>query len=351
MVMATRDAIDLRGLVDRRLAELLEGEMGRLAFLGEDDRETLRRHLVEFVQDGGKRLRPSFVYWGHRAAGGSPDDLDAVLAAGCAVELLHASAMILDDVMDEAATRRGRVTAHLALAGRHRESGWWGEPARYGESVAILLAMLAFTWADAALLDSGPRSAEASRVFTQLRVEIIGGQYLDLSYAARGVDGVEAATRVSTYKSGKYTVERPLHLGHALAGGDPGVRDVLSAYALPLGEAFQLRDDVLGVFGDPARTGKPAGADLRQGKRTYLTAKTRERADRRGRALLDGVRDEADLAAARELIVTTGALDAVEHRVSTLVAAAVTALEDDRVPPGARAALAELAGAATRRTS
>jgi geranylgeranyl diphosphate synthase type I len=188
-------------------------------------------------------------------------------------------------------------------------------------------------------------------VFTQLRVEIIGGQYLDLSYAARGVDGVEAATRVSTYKSGKYTVERPLHLGHALAGGDPGVRDVLSAYALPLGEAFQLRDDVLGVFGDPARTGKPAGADLRQGKRTYLTAKTRERADRRGRALLDGVRDEADLAAARELIVTTGALDAVEHRVSTLVAAAVTALEDDRVPPGARAALAELAGAATRRSS
>ncbi|MFC6085252.1 polyprenyl synthetase family protein [Sphaerisporangium aureirubrum] len=351
MVMATRDVVDLRGLVDRRLDELLDGEMARLAFLGEDDRETLRRHLVEFVRVGGKRLRPSFVYWGHRAAGGSPDDTDAVLAAGCAVELLHASAMMLDDVMDEAATRRGRTTAHLALAERHRGSGWWGDPARYGESVAILMAMLAFTWADAALLDGGPGLAEALAVFTQLRVEIIGGQYLDLAYTARGVNGLEAATRVSTYKSGKYTVERPLHLGHAIAGGDPALRDVLSAYALPLGEAFQLRDDVLGVFGDPARTGKPAGADLRQRKRTYLTAETRERADGHGIALLDGVHDEEDVTAARELIVTTGALDAVERRISTLVATSVTALDDPRVPADARAALADLAGAATSRTS
>ncbi|MEO3809866.1 polyprenyl synthetase family protein [Sphaerisporangium sp. B11E5] len=348
--MATQEAIDLRGLVDRRLDELLESEMGRLAFLAEEeDRETLRHHLVEFVRTGGKRLRPAFVYWGHRAAGGSPADRDAVLAAGCAVELLHASAMILDDVMDESATRRGRTTAHVALADRHRRSGWWGDPARYGESVATLLGMLAFTWADAALLSSGG-AVEALKVFTQLRVEIIAGQYLDLAYAARGVDGVEAATRVSIYKSGKYTVERPLHLGHAIAAGDPALKDVLSAYALPLGEAFQLRDDVLGVFGDPARTGKPAGTDLRQGKRTYLTAETRERAGKR-LPLLDGIHDEADVARARELIVTTGALDAVERRIAALVAVAVEALDDDRVPEDARQALRELAGTATSRTS
>ncbi|GAA1504039.1 polyprenyl synthetase family protein [Sphaerisporangium rubeum] len=348
MVMATREAVDLRGLVDRRLDELLESEMGRLAFLAEEDRETLRRHLVEFVRTGGKRLRPAFVYWGHRAAGGSPADQDAVLAAGCAVELLHASALILDDVMDESATRRGHPTAHVALAERHRRSGWWGDPARYGESVATLLGMLAFTWADAALL-SGDGAAEALQVFTQLRVEIIAGQYLDLAYAARGVAGVEAAARVSIYKSGKYTVERPLHLGHAIAAGDPAIKEVLSAYALPLGEAFQLRDDVLGVFGDPGHTGKPAGTDLRQGKRTYLTAETRERAG--GGTLLDEVRDEADVAAARELIVATGALDAVERRITALVADAVQALDDDRVPQDARQALVDLAAIATSRTS
>ncbi|MDH2429641.1 polyprenyl synthetase family protein [Sphaerisporangium sp. TRM90804] len=351
MVMATRDAAGLRELVDQRLGELLEQEMDRLSFLGRDGQDTLRRHLADFVRDGGKRLRPRFVYWGHRAAGGSPDDQDAVLAAGCAVELLHAGAMILDDVMDEAGTRRGRETAHLALAGRHRRLGWWGDPGRFGESMATLFGILAFTWADAALLGAGPRLAEALEVFTRLRVEIIGGQYLDVAYAARGAGGAEEATRVATYKSGKYTVERPLHLGHAIAGGDPGLRAVLSAYALPLGEAFQLRDDVLGVFGDPALTGKPAGADLRQGKRTYLTAKARQHADAYGAALLDNVRDEADVAAARELIVATGALDAVERRISLLAASAVDALDGTGIPPDARAALADLADAATGRTA
>ncbi|WP_169950029.1 polyprenyl synthetase family protein [Microbispora sp. H11081] len=233
-----------RALFDRALDDLLRREMDRLTFLGADDRETLRRHLAAFVTGGGRRLRPVFVYWGHRASGGSPDDLGAVLAAGCSVELIHACALILDDVMDESPLRRGRVTAHVAIAERHRELGWAGSPRRFGESAAVLLGMLAFTWADSALLADPRRLADAMEVLTQLRVELAAGQYLDLTCAARGDGGRREALLISTYKSGKYTVERPLHLGHAIAGGEPGLRQVLTAYALPLGEAFQLRDEV-----------------------------------------------------------------------------------------------------------
>ncbi|MEW9531265.1 polyprenyl synthetase family protein [Microbispora sp. NPDC049125] len=366
MVTLARETSGVRELVDRHLDDFLDREMERLDFLGEADLGVLRRYLVDFVTGSGKRLRPSFVYWGHRAAGGSEDDLDAVLSAGCAVELLHACALILDDVMDEAGTRRGRITAHAGLAGLHRELGWSGPSWRFGESAATLLGMMAFTWADAALLRCPLRLGAALEVLTQLRVELIGGQYLDLVSTARGSASREQVTLISTYKSGKYTVERPLHLGHAIAGGDPALRRVLSAYALPLGEAFQLRDDVLGVFGDPAVTGKPAGADLLQGKQTYLTAVARERAGAYGMAppgsgTLDAETPgegplgmgggEAGLAAARELIVSTGALDAVERRIADLVAVATGALDGAGIPADAAAALVELAGLATGRSA
>ncbi|GAA3071827.1 polyprenyl synthetase family protein [Streptosporangium carneum] len=349
MVTVTREADRLRERMSRYLDDFLEREASGLAFLG-DDLDVLRRILLGFVREGGKRLRPSFVHWGHRAAGGSPDD-EAVLAAGCAVELVHACALILDDVMDESDTRRGRPTVHLALAEHHGGQGWRGDPGRFGESTATLFGMLAYTWADAALLRAGPRLAEALEVLTLLRAEVVGGQYLDLAHAARGSADLAEAARISTYKSGKYTVERPLHLGHAVAGGDPRQRAVLSAYALPLGEAFQLRDDVLGVFGDPSTTGKPVGADLRQGKHTWLTALARERADGYGAALLDHVSDEADVAEARELIIRTGALDTVERRIADLVSRATEALEGGGVPAEAVRGLSELADAATRRNA
>ncbi len=349
MVTVTRESDRLRERMSRYLEAFLERETAGLAFLG-DDLEILRQVLLRFVREGGKRLRPCFVYWGHRAAGGSPDD-ESVLAAGCAVELVHACALILDDVMDEADTRRGRTTVHLALAEHHRERDWRGESRRFGESAATLFGMLAYTWADAALLRAGPRLAEALEVFTLLRTEVVGGQYLDIAHAARGSADLRQAARISTYKSGKYTVERPLHLGHAVAGGDPRQRAVLSAYALPLGEAFQLRDDVLGVFGDPTTTGKPVGADLRQGKHTWLTAVARERADGYGAALLDQVRDEADVAEARDLIVRTGALEAVEERIADLVARAMGALDGGGIPAEAVHGLGELADLATRRSA
>ncbi|GAA2315984.1 hypothetical protein GCM10010149_80010 [Nonomuraea roseoviolacea subsp. roseoviolacea] len=352
----------VRELVDRHLTEIVERATGELGFVGDEGVGTVRRFLADFVLRGGKRLRPSFVYWGHRAAGGRPEELDAVLSAGCAVELVHACALLLDDVMDESGTRRGRVTAHLALAEEHRRAGWRGDPRRHGESVATLLGLLAYTWADSAML-AARGSYRAWEVFTRLRVELIGGQYLDLVNAAHGRATRRRIMEIAAYKSGKYTVERPLHLGHALAGGDGATLAALSAYAAPLGQAFQLRDDVLGVFGDPARTGKPAGADLLLGKQTYLLAEARARTGELGAAILGPVREEAtvggaadvrhevDLAAARELIVACGALEAAERRIGALAGEAAAALEAPCLPADAAAALVELARQATERVA
>ncbi|MEO3886739.1 polyprenyl synthetase family protein [Nonomuraea sp. B5E05] len=339
MDTVTSQAGQVRELIDRHLTRLLDEQLGRLDFLDGPDVDLVRELLVAFVLEGGKRLRPAFVYWGYRAAGGGrPEE---VLPAACAMELVHAAALLLDDVMDEAGTRRGRAAAHVALAGLHRRSGRRGDAGRFGESAATLLALLALSWADAVLLETGPRLEAALDVLTRLRVEAIGGQYLDLARTPGGEGDDEQARLISLYKSGKYTVERPLHLGHAVAGGCQGTLRLLSAYALPLGEAFQLRDDVNGVFGDPASTGKPAGADLLQGKATYLLAVARRRT---GSPILDDVTDQRGVEAARRLIVECGALDAAEQRIAALAGEAVAALDQPPgIPPEARQALVELA--------
>ncbi|MEW9548322.1 polyprenyl synthetase family protein [Nonomuraea sp. NPDC050783] len=340
----------VHGLVDRRLGDLLDEELARLGFLGAPGVELVRRHLAEFARDGGKRLRPAFVYWGHRAAGGASEHLEPVLGAACAVELVHVAALLLDDVMDEAPERRGRPAAHVALAAEHRRAGLRGAAARYGESQTTLLALLALAWADAALLGAGPNLADALDVLTRLRVEVTAGQQLDLAATAAGGADVARTRTIALYKSAKYTVERPLHLGHAVAGGDREARRALSAYALPLGEAFQLRDDVLGVFGDPDRTGKPAG-DLLAGKPNHLVARARERCGPPGAALLDAVATEEEAAAARELIVSCGALEAAERRIADLAGQAVAALgQVPGLPGDARRALTELSVLATDRS-
>src|ERR671929_13000 len=238
--------------------------------------------------EGGKRLRPAFVYWGYRGAGGAAGgpQAEAAIRAACSVELLHICALIHDDIMDGSEVRRGRPAMHVGFAGLHRGRAWRGDPAAFGEGAAMLMGDLAFTWADVALAEAGladDRLAAALRVFNRLRSELMGGQYLDLVEARRGASDEDAVRRVLTYKSGKYTIERPLHLGHALAAGTPDLAREYSAYGLPLGEAFQLRDDILGVFGEPEVTGKPAGDDLREGKETYLVMLARRRAGPAGR--------------------------------------------------------------------
>ena len=355
------DAEDVRARVDRALGALLDQELSALGFLG-PDAGPVTDILTRFAMEGGKRLRPAFVYWGYRGAGGPADgpQADAAIKAACSVELLHVCALVHDDIMDGSEVRRGRPAMHVSFAGLHRRRGWRGDPAGFGEGAALLMGDLAFTWADVALAEAGltdERLAAALRVFNRLRSELMGGQYLDLVEARRGAPDEDAVRRVLTYKSGKYTIERPLHLGLALAAGEPRLAAAYSAYGLPLGEAFQLRDDILGVFGEPEVTGKPAGDDLREGKETYLVLLTRQRAGRAGRQLLEAALGNAKLsedevAEVRRLLEACGALEATEARIGELLAEAKAALAATRgIDERARATLAALADHVTDRSA
>jgi geranylgeranyl diphosphate synthase, type I len=355
------DAEDLRVRVDRELAALLDRELSALAFLGADA-GPVTDALTRFALESGKRLRPAFVYWGYRGAGGAADGpaAGAAIRASCSVELLHVCALIHDDIMDGSEVRRGRPAMHVGFAGLHRGRSWRGDPAAFGEGAAMLMGDLAFTWADVALAEAGlpdGRLAAALRVFNRLRSELMGGQYLDLVEARRGAPDEAAVRRVLTYKSGKYTIERPLHLGHAIADGGPALAAAYSAYGLPLGEAFQLRDDILGVFGAPEVTGKPAGDDLREGKETYLVMLARRRAGRAGRQLLEAALGNAKLsedevAEVRRLLADCGALLATEARIGELLAEAKAALAATAgIDETARSVLLALADHVTDRTA
>jgi geranylgeranyl diphosphate synthase type I len=236
--------------------------------------------LSGFVLSGGKRLRPTFAWWGWRGAGGHPDypEAPAVVRAISALELIQACALIHDDLMDASATRRGRPTVHVEFARRHVEAGWRGTPARFGAAAAILLGDLALAWADDMLRAAALPPDALSRALVPweaMRTEVLGGQFLDVLYQASGDPTPRAALQIDRFKTAAYTVERPLHVGAALGGAGPELVAAYRRFGADIGVAFQLRDDQLGVFGDPAVTGKPAGDDLREGKRTLLQAADR----------------------------------------------------------------------------
>ncbi|MFC4019495.1 polyprenyl synthetase family protein [Micromonospora sp. GCM10011542] len=348
------DRAGLRQRVDKALTEFLANQRARLTAV-DDALVPVAEAIEAFVLGGGKRLRPAFAYWGFRGAGGV--DGDQVLTALAALEFVQASALIHDDLMDRSDTRRGEPAVHRRFAARHREAGWGGDPDGFGDAAAILLGDLCLVWSDELLHSAGldPRAvARARPVFDEMRTEVTVGQYLDVLTQVTRDTSVERASKVARYKSAKYTVERPLLLGAALADASADVRTAYSAYGLPLGEAFQLRDDVLGVFGDPAQTGKPAGDDLREGKRTYLVAAAVETTDDAGRELLlgrlgDPELDEAGVARLRELITASGALARTEQRIVTLTDTALAALTTVDLDTEARQALVDLAIAATRR--
>jgi geranylgeranyl diphosphate synthase, type I len=298
--------------------------------------------LRRLVMAGGKRLRPAFCYWGYVGAGGDPSD-QVVVDAGGALEFLQAFALVHDDVMDGSSVRRGARTAHLAFAERHLGERWRGEARRFGEGVAILIGDLAHVYADL-LLAEAPRSA--IDVWNELRIELNVGQYLDIVGTAKGDTDHASARRIARYKSGKYTIERPLHVGAALADRLEDLASPLSAYGDPLGEAFQLRDDLLGAFGDEARTGKPVGDDLREGKPTPLLAIACRRADGAQRRVLERIGrpelDPADVADIQAVLVDTGALAAIEESIDELTTTAVAAIEQAPITDEARDALVEL---------
>jgi geranylgeranyl diphosphate synthase type I len=351
------DAEDLRSRVQKALDDHLSMQAARLEQLGPD-----LGSMVDVITDllqGGKRLRAAFCYWGWRGADG-PDCAQIVEAAG-ALELFQAAALLHDDVMDDSDTRRGRPAAHRRMASLHRGNGWTGDGERFGVAAAILTGDLCLAWSDEMLNRSGLAPSALNRgreIFDLMRTQLMGGQYLDvLEQVLTEADGggtTERARRVIRFKSAKYSIEHPLLLGGALAGAPRDLLNAYSAFGLPLGEAFQLRDDVLGVFGDPTETGKPAGDDLREGKRTVLVAEalrtaSPSQAAQVRRRLGDPRLDAEGVAVLREIIVETGALDAVERLVEQLVEEACAALAKADVADPAREVLGQLVDAATAR--
>jgi geranylgeranyl diphosphate synthase type I len=328
---------------------------------------------------GGKRFRALFCYWGWqsvRSAGDGFDpmpvddraaDLPAIVQAAAALEVFHAAALVHDDIMDRSDTRRGAPAAHRHFEHEHRSAGWRGDPASFGESAALLLGDLLLGWSDE-LFDRGtglliaPAAGLAGRAeFNRMRTEVTAGQYLDIleehSWITQAdADALSRAQRVIIYKSAKYSVEAPLAIGGALGGGSLAQLSALRAFGLPLGIGYQLRDDLLGVFGDPAVTGKPAGDDLREGKRTVLIALARRTLPPASRNLIDELLGDPDLDLQQVEMIRTalrdcGAVAQVERVIDHNVTQAREAIANAPLAPSARAQLLELADTVTRRVA
>ena len=350
MVPVPPSLVAIAAGVDGRLAALIDGEIARWRALDVELAAPLES-LRALLFSGGKRLRPAFCHWAFVGAGGDPS-AQLVTDAGAAFEFLHAFALVHDDVMDGSATRRGTRSAHLQFSDRHDRNHWSGEPRRFGEGVAILIGDLAFVYADQLLHEAPPRAWE---VWNELRLELNIGQYLDVVGTATRERTRAAADRILRYKSGKYTVERPLHLGAGLAAPDrlAEIAGPLSAFGLPLGDAFQMRDDVLGTFGDESRTGKPVGDDLREGKPTPLLALATQRASAAQASVLERIGradlDDHDIARVQQVIVDTGALSALEAEIEHRLTDALAALAAAPLTEQACRELAELAEYVARR--
>lgn len=325
---------------------------------------------------GGKRFRALFCYWGWESvrtrdfdpyASAEGPDRFPVISAASALELFHAAALVHDDLIDRSDTRRGQPSAHRLFEGLHAESGWAGDAADFGVDAAILLGDLLLGWSDEifdegldALADRAAARA-ARREFMRMRTEVTAGQYLDILEERAWVVQPDAeqrlrAERVIVYKSAKYSIEAPLVIGASLAGASEAQVASLREFGLPLGIAYQLRDDLLGVFGDPEVTGKPSGDDLREGKRTVLIAIARDRLAPGQRRLLDELLGDASLSAEQvgmlqRTITECGAVDEVEALIAKNAARAIAALDEAPLGHEARTELAALAKTVTRRTS
>jgi geranylgeranyl diphosphate synthase type I len=353
--------VEVANAVTDQLRRYLHDRRSASDYLGADY-DALTGWLEDFVLSGGKRLRPVFAYWGWDAVTTDPPDPDALLLFS-ALELLHAFALVHDDVIDASATRRGRPTAHMHFAALHRERGWRGAPDQFGISAAILLGDIAHAWANDIISRVGKGlSREArervERVWSAIRTEVLGGQYLDIVAEVSAAESVASAMTVATFKTACYTVTRPLQLGVASAADRPDVMAVFEQFGTDLGVAFQLRDDILGVFGDPAVTGKPSGDDLRSGKRTVLLAEATQLAADSDPLAANLLRTsvgtdltDAQVGELRDVIEGVGALAAAENRIAELTQRALETLASAPINATARTGLSELARLATDRSA
>jgi len=359
---AAPSAVELASAVTDQLREYLRDRRTDAAYIGSDYAE-LTAGLEEFVLRGGKRVRPAFAYWGWRAvADAAADPFDpSMLRLFSALELLHACALVHDDVIDSSATRRGLPTVHRLFAAKHRRSNWHGSSEQFGLSAAILLGDLALVWADDIVATTDlPVDAHqrVRRVWSAIRTEVLGGQYLDIVAESSGAESVASAMTVNIYKTASYTISRPLQFGAAAAADRPDVLAAFHEFGTSLGVAFQLRDDVLGVFGDPAVTGKPSGDDLRSGKRTVLLAEAVERAEKvdpvAAKLLRTSIGTELSDAHVKELclvIESVGALAAVEERIDALTRRSLEILNAAPIDVAAKVGLSELARLAANRSA
>lgn len=353
----------MAGAITDQLRQYLRERRNQTAYLGADY-AALVAGLEDFALSGGKRLRPIFAYWGWRAVAAHDPD-PAVLLLFSALELLHASALVHDDVIDASATRRGRPTTHMRFAALHRERTWRGSPEQFGTSAAILVGDLAHAWADDIILRASlsPDARErVQRVWADIRAEVLGGQYLDIvaeaSIPASADEAIASAMTVANFKTACYTVTRPLQLGVAAAADRPDVLAAFGQFGADLGVAFQLRDDLLGVFGDPEVTGKPSGDDLRSGKRTVLVAEALKLADNSDplaakllRASIGTQLTDVQVCELREVIEAVGAVAAAERRISMLTQRAQSTLATAPIHEAAKTGLSELANMATNRSA
>lgn len=367
------ESIRFVDLVQSRIDDFLDARSTILVSIG-DELSPIKAFSREFLS-GGKRFRALFCYWGWQSVRGAGTDADAVVettgslspvvAAASALELFHAAALVHDDIIDNSDTRRGLPAAHRRFEALHRDAGWAGEPGDFGTGAALLLGDLLLSWSDE-LFDEGLQelvsaaSRRAARAeFNTMRIEVTAGQYLDIleerAWNTQDEDEhLARAERVIVYKSAKYSVEAPLVIGASLAGATVGQIEALRSFGLPLGIAYQLRDDLLGVFGDSAVTGKPSGDDLREGKRTVLVALARTALSNGQRRLLDELLGDPLLTPEQvdmlqRTIRESGAVEKIEEMIRVNVARAVAVIDESPLGEQARRELRALATTVTRR--
>jgi geranylgeranyl diphosphate synthase type I len=350
----------VRSEIRSELADYLSGQRAYLTSIA-SELVPVCDALDEFLLDGGKRLRPLFAYAGLIASGATPTR--EIIRAISSLELLQACALIHDDLMDRSDTRRGKPAIHRHFENLHQSSAMNGLATQFGEAAAVLLGDLALVWSDQMLNTSGISTQSllaAHIIHDEMRVELMAGQYLDVREAGEKTYSAERSLRIARYKSGKYTIERPLHIGAVIGTPEKSdhsaLLDALSRYGLPLGEAFQLRDDMLGIFGDPEVTGKPAGDDLREGKRTVLIAMTLEALDETGRAELFNHLGQPDISLSkieelRSLITSSGAVEKIENLIEKLTNDSLSAIEDPSIHPSSREFLTYIALSAVKRSA
>ena len=363
-------------LVQARIDEFLDARAPILAAIADETApfERFSRDLLRF----GKRYRARFCYWGWQSVQGvgtrsdpfaaaERGDLPGVIGVAAALELFHAAALVHDDLIDASDTRRGLPSAHRLFEREHRQQHWQGDARRFGDSSAILLGDLLLVWSDELFADSiellaDRGNARAGRAeFNRMRTDVTAGQYLDIVAEAAWAQvpedrALETALNVITYKSAKYSIEAPLAIGASLGGASMPQMAALREFGLPLGVAFQLRDDLLGVFGDSELTGKPAGDDLIEGKRTVLIALARPQLTPSARRTMDELLgdpelDGAQVQALQETIRASGAIEQVEALIAQNVERALDALEDAPLTADARDALSGLADSVSVRTA